>query len=256
MLKINPLGYFRCNQVERYMAPRQAELAMVSHGSILLNPDCNFEQALEDLEGFDRIWLVYWFHRNKTWKPKVTTPRGGPKRGVFATRSPHRPNPIGLSCVELLHVEGREIYVGKSDLLDGTPILDIKPYLSYADAFPDSKQGWTEGNIPTMEYNVEWSERARDQADFIEKRVKINLVDTVELRLRDNPFPFPSHRIKKMGDEAYILAVKTWRICYSVKNGQVFIEKITSGYDADTLRGRKESRWDDVPVHVDFLNKY
>ena len=98
--------------------------------------------ALRDLEGFQRIWLVFVFHRSEGWNAQVKPPRGGPRRGVLATRSPHRPNAIGLSAVDLLTVGERSLQVSGLDLLDGTPILDIKPYVPYADAFPQSRAGW------------------------------------------------------------------------------------------------------------------
>ncbi len=251
MITCEPIGYFVGGQSEKYMAPRQAELGQ-QNGLIVLNPGCNYEQALEDLDGFDRIWIVYWFHRNESWKPKVTTPRAGPKRGVFATRSPHRPNPIGLSCVQLLGIEGRKIYIGKNDLLDGTPILDIKPYLVYADAFPLSRQGWIEaGN----EYQLQWSPLALEQAKFIEIHTNIPLIDTVALRLRDNPFPFKNHRIRKV-DNGYELAIKTWRVHYTIKETVVEIHTISTGYDQETLEGRKTSRWSDVPIHQQYLKQF
>lgn len=98
--------------------------------------------AYRDLEGFERIWLIFAFHRSEGWKAEVRPPRGGGKRSVLATRSPHRPNAIGLSAVRLLAVESRALRVLGIDLLDGTPILDIKPYVPYADAFPTSRAGW------------------------------------------------------------------------------------------------------------------
>jgi tRNA (adenine37-N6)-methyltransferase len=99
-------------------------------------------QAYRDLAGFERIWLIFAFHRSEGWKAEVRPPRGGGKRSVLATRSPHRPNAIGLSAVELVAVEDGALRVRGIDLLDGTPILDIKPYVPYADAFPDSRAGW------------------------------------------------------------------------------------------------------------------
>ncbi|HOX70109.1 MAG: tRNA (N6-threonylcarbamoyladenosine(37)-N6)-methyltransferase TrmO [Dokdonella sp.] len=100
------------------------------------------DAAFRDLAGFERIWLIFIFDRSEGWKAQVRPPRGGGKRSVLATRSPHRPNAIGLSAVELVAIEGRTLRVRGVDLLDGTPILDIKPYVPYADAFPDSKAGW------------------------------------------------------------------------------------------------------------------
>lgn len=253
ILICEPIGYYHGPQSEKYMAPRQAELAQESSsGLIILNPGRNFEQALEDLTGFEHIWILYWFNRNTAWKPKVTTPRNGPNRGLFATRSPHRPNPIGLSCVPLISVKGREIHMGRNDLLDDTPILDIKPYLAYADAFPDSKQGWVE-NAPKNHFQLQWSPLALDQARFIEAGLDFPLIETAELRLKDNPFPFKSHRIKKINGNEYVLAIKTWRLHYLVNNSIVDIRLVTSGYDQETLDGRKASRWDDVPFHQKFL---
>lgn len=254
-LTCTPIGLYHGRQKEKYMAPRQAELGPEDQqGLISLNPDCNFEQALDDLEGFDRIWVLYWFNRNKCWKPKVTTPRSGPKRGVFATRSPHRPNPIGLSCVELLSIKGKDIYIGKNDLLDQTPILDIKPYLVYADAFPISRQGWIEES--PIHYQVHWTALALEQAKFIEAHQHIDLMNTASLRLEDNPFPFKNHRIKKVKENEYELAVKTWRLHYSINEQLIEIQKIGSGYDAETLEGRKTSRWNDVPLHQKFIKEF
>lgn len=100
------------------------------------------QKVLQDLSGFDRLWLIFALHRSEGWTSRVKPPRGGPKRGVLATRSPHRPNAIGLSAVELVKVEDRTLHLRGVDLLDGTPVLDIKPYVAYADAFPEAKAGW------------------------------------------------------------------------------------------------------------------
>lgn len=234
------------------MAPKQSDLAVETKGCIVLNSGSNFEQALQDLQGFDRIWILYWFHKNTGWKAKVSTPRGGAKRGVFATRSPHRPNPIGLSCVELLSIKGREIIIGKSDLIDGTPILDIKPYLINADAFPNCKQGWLE-ITPETAYEVIWNLPAAKQIAFIEKRWDFPLKDTVEMRLKNNPFPLKNNRIKKFDDDIFELAIKSWRFRYKIIQNKITIQNIVSGYDAETLAGKKASRWDDVALHQLFL---
>lgn len=238
------------------MVSRQAELSLPNDGYVLLEPGHNFEQALEDLAGFERIWLIYWFHRNSHWKPKVHPPRGGPKRGVFATRSPHRPNPIGMSCVTLLSIEGRKLWIGNNDLVNGTPILDIKPYLNYADAFPGARQGWLEACEEIGNYTISWSSIALEQACFILERTFFDLKQVVEGRLRENPFPFPNHRITQISKDTFVLACKTWRTEYKVKGNVVDVEKIASGYDAETLAGLKPSRWNDVEIHREFLQRY
>ena len=114
-------------------APRQGVYAR-NEGYIELFPHCNYEQALEDLGGFERIWLLFVFDRNVNWKPKVLPPYGIDRKvGTFASRSPYRPNPVGLSAVELVKIEGLKVYIRNFDLLDGTPILDIKPYIPEVD---------------------------------------------------------------------------------------------------------------------------
>jgi tRNA-Thr(GGU) m(6)t(6)A37 methyltransferase TsaA len=99
--------------------------------------------ALKDLNTFDYIWLITWLHLNKNWNPTVQLPRGPRIRhGTLATRAPHRPNPIGLSATRLLKVEGLWLDIEGIDLLDQTPVLDIKPYVAYCDAFPQARCGY------------------------------------------------------------------------------------------------------------------
>ena len=128
----------------RFGTPQQAAAADSDAEAILrLDPARIPEAALADLAGVERIWVVSWLDRGGTWSPMVRPPRGPRvRRGLFATRSPDRPNPIGLSAVKLMRIDGCDLHVRGIDLLDGTPILDIKPYLPYADAFPEAKAGW------------------------------------------------------------------------------------------------------------------
>ncbi|RYG46778.1 tRNA (N6-threonylcarbamoyladenosine(37)-N6)-methyltransferase TrmO, partial [bacterium] len=142
---MRPIGYVRTGSRLKFHSPHQPDSESEAVNRVELLPGQRFEMALEDLAGFDRIWLVSWFDQNRNWRPKVLPPRGPAKRrGVFSTRSPHRPNPIGLTCVPLLGVEGRILKVGPLDLTDGTPILDIKPYLRTVDCYPESGLGWIE----------------------------------------------------------------------------------------------------------------
>lgn len=142
-----PIGILHSPYVRRIDAPHQSTVVEGTEtGEMALATlelaDWLDEQVVQDLSGFERIWLIFAFHLSEGWKPTVKPPRGGPKRGVLATRSPHRPNSIGLSAVELVALEERTLSVRGVDLLDGTPVLDIKPYVPYADAFPDAKAGW------------------------------------------------------------------------------------------------------------------
>ncbi len=142
-----PLGFLKSPYAKRIDAPHQGTVVEGTESGDYATATLEIlewvdEKALEDLDGFERLWLIFDFHLNDGWKSRVKPPRGGPKRGVLATRSPHRPNSIGLSCVELVKVEGRTLHLRAVDLLDGTPVLDIKPYVPYADAFPEANAGW------------------------------------------------------------------------------------------------------------------
>jgi tRNA-Thr(GGU) m(6)t(6)A37 methyltransferase TsaA len=142
-----PIAFVRSPYTQRIDAPHQSTVVAGTESGNAAEAIIEFAahipgEAFGDLAGFERIWLVFVFHRSEGWKAQVRPPRGGGKRSVLATRSPHRPNAIGLSAVELVAVHERALRVRGIDLLDGTPILDIKPYVPYADAFPASRAGW------------------------------------------------------------------------------------------------------------------
>ena len=144
----------------KFGIPRQSGLVEELRAAVVFEPEYRDPAALRGLEGFTHIWLIWQFSENlrEGWSPTVRPPRlgGNERMGVFATRSPFRPNPIGLSCVRLLGVKqdrdlGPVLAVAGADLMDGTPILDIKPYIPYADAHPEASGGFT-GNSggPTL----------------------------------------------------------------------------------------------------------
>ena len=147
---LRPIAIARSPYKERYGTPHQATAVRGTRegvpveGAIELLPHVPLE-ALEGLGGFDYVWALYVFHMNEGWSAQVRPPRGPRvKRGVLATRAPHRPNPLGLSALRLVAVEERRLVVRGLDLLDGTPVLDLKPYIPYADAFPDARAGWVD----------------------------------------------------------------------------------------------------------------
>lgn len=151
---INPIAYIRTEFPEKFGVPRQSGLASALRGTIVFVPEYRNADALRGLEGFSHLWLIWEFSANserKDWQPTVRPPRmgGNERMGVFATRSPFRPNPLGLSCVEIEsvqydHQEGPVIHVKGADLMDGTPIYDIKPYIKYADARPNAVCGYVD----------------------------------------------------------------------------------------------------------------
>ena len=252
MVNIEPIGFFQALEDEKYAVSRQPGV-IKNAGKIILNPHCNYEAALEDLDGFDRIFVIYQFHRNTSWKPKVLPPRGDKKRGVFATRSPHRPNFLGLSCLELTKVEGLNLSVINHDLLDGTPIFDIKPYLVYADSFPNAKQGWLDSLKNEEKFTIEWTEAAAKKLEFL-KNWNIPITSNILPRLTVHPFPKMQNRIKDLQNGFYEIAFKTWRISYKINFNQIIISDIYSGYDVETLAGEKLCPYDDLECHLQFIN--
>lgn len=143
---MKPIAHIRTDFPEKFGIPRQSGLVPGLCGRVVFLPAYRNPDALRGLEGYSHVWLLWEFSEAKrdTWSPTVRPPRlGGNRRmGVFATRSPFRPNPIGLSCVRLLAIEGTDLIVEGADLLDGTPIYDIKPYLPYTDAHPEATAGF------------------------------------------------------------------------------------------------------------------
>ena len=146
-----PIGVIRTNFTEKFGVPRQSMMISEALGVLKLHPDPSFRAALNHLDRFTHIWVVFIFHQSveKGWRPTIRPPRvDAPRKvGVFASRSPHRPNPIGLSAVKLERIDldapgGIEIHLSGVDLLDGTPVLDIKPYLPSTDAEAGASMGW------------------------------------------------------------------------------------------------------------------
>ena len=171
MAQVKVIAHIRSDFSTKFGIPRQSGLVDELTARIVFTPPFRNEAALRGLEGFSHLWLIWEFSkaRREDWSPTVRPPRlGGNQRlGVFATRSPFRPNPIGLSCVRLagidLHTpEGPVITVAGADLMDGTPIYDIKPYLPYADCRPEASGGFTD-QTPRRHLQVgfprEWLER-------------------------------------------------------------------------------------------------
>lgn len=153
---MKPIAVIHTDFKEKFGIPRQSGLVDELIGEIVFETPYRCEEALRGLECFSHIWLIWEFSKAKRedWLPTVRPPRlGGNRRlGVFATRSPFRPNPIGLSCVRLLDIKktadkGTVLIVAGADLMDGTPIFDIKPYLPYADAHPEATGGFTDETV-------------------------------------------------------------------------------------------------------------
>jgi tRNA-Thr(GGU) m(6)t(6)A37 methyltransferase TsaA len=139
-LTLRPIGVIRSPFREAPGTPIQPIYGDEFEGEVVVEE--SFEAALADLEGFERIWLIYWLHRAGPYQPRVVPYRGTAEHGLFATRSPCRPNPLGLSVVRLVRREGLVLRIAGVDFLDETPLLDLKPYVPAFDAHPGARAGW------------------------------------------------------------------------------------------------------------------
>jgi len=181
---------------EKFGIPRQAGLAPSATGIIELYHPYNRRELCNGLEGFSHIWIYFLFHKaiDEGWKSTVRPPRLGgiERRGVFATRSPHRPNHLGMSAVELLgmrNIDGKmRLYIGGIDLLDKTPVLDIKPYIPYSDCLPDaSASDWVKDPVPHMQ--IIFTKNAQEFCDRYERKTGRKLSRLICEILLEDPRP-------------------------------------------------------------------
>jgi tRNA-Thr(GGU) m(6)t(6)A37 methyltransferase TsaA len=232
-----PIGVVRSPFTERAEAPRQTAAARDVPGRIELFAGRGFEDALVGLDGWEYAWVVFVFHRNveegRGWKPKVQPPRAEAKVGVFATRSPHRPNPIGMSVVRIERVEGLLVHVRDLDVLDGTPVLDLKPYVPYADAYPEARSGWLEVRDPRSAWEVTFSPEATAELAWLLER-GVDLRGGISSVLALGPQPHAYRRIRKHGD-GMRLAMKEWRVDFQVEEQRILVRGLRSGYRAKEL---------------------
>jgi len=243
-LELTPIGVVHSPFREKMQAPRQAGVARAAPGSVELYAGRGFEHALEDLASFRYIWLVFWFHQSQGWRSKVLPPRSDKRRGVFATRSPHRPNPIGISLVGLTSIDGLVLGVSGLDLLDGTPLLDIKPYLPYADSRADAGHGWVDGladsggpRDPLEGYLVEFSEQAASELQLL-RGFGLELEPSIRQVLELGPEPHPYRRIRKEGPgdgDPACLSLKDFRVRFAVEGRRIVVGSIATGYRSKQL---------------------
>lgn len=244
----------------KFDAPHQPDRSANTSSIIELLPGQGFDQALQDLSGFSHIWLIWWFHKNRHWRPKVLPPRGSlGKRGLFATRSPHRPNPIGITAVPLLSISGRTLVIGSNDLIDGTPILDIKPYIHTVDSFPNATIGWiseVEAELaaaPT--FTVICSELATAQLQWLAAR-NISFFERAEKILSRYPSAHRTRRIVKWHDGRCRMGCGAWRLFFVVEGQKVLVQEILPGYPVPLLN---KPGYNDIPdrsEQIDFYQKW
>ena len=225
-LQLQSIGILKSLQDYKYQLPHQPDGEQIIQGVVELRQGHNYDVGLRDLVGFDRIWLLWWFHRNKNWRPTTLPPQGRTgRKGVFSTRSPYRPNPLAVSCVELIKIEGHKLYVGPHDLLSHTPILDIKPYLPDFDSFPDSQCGWYDdmksdlaSNTPwTVSFNPETESFLQNEENFSSPIEGRALRAKVEKTLSLDPHPHRTRRIARFQD-AYRMSCGDWRVFFQIED--------------------------------------
>lgn len=228
-----PIAHIRSEFSSKFGIPRQAGLVPQLRSRVVFTPEYRNPDALRGLDGFSHIWLIWEFSAairagdDQSWSPTVRPPRlGGEIRmGVFATRSPFRPNPIGLSSVRLLEIEtdpqlGPVLLVGGADLIDGTPIHDIKPYVS-ADVHADAQMGFTARN-PDYRLRVELS-------DELAALVPANRVDALRGVLAEDPRPAYQHD----PDRSYGLAFAGLDVKFKVRDGVLVVHAIDQATSAE-----------------------
>lgn len=177
---------------DRFAVPRQPGLVKSSTAKLVLRKDLQPQQSLMGLEGFSHIWIIFVFHANHVsrFHAKVHPPRlNGESMGLFATRTPHRPNPIGLSLVQLDKIENGVLYLSGIDLMEGTPVLDIKPYMKSVESVPDSKEGWVCGQIESSIHVDYTSEALMHLSEWQLRKSDVNLMEIITQTLQLDPRP-------------------------------------------------------------------
>lgn len=222
-INLKPIAHIKTDFKEKFGIPRQSGCVESLIGKIVFLPEYRNPDALREIEGFSHLWLIFDFSKSHIdkWSPTIRPPRlgGNKKVGVFASRSPFRPNPIGLSCVKLLEVKDTEQYgkilvVGGVDILDNTPIYDIKPYLPFADSHPNALAGYTSD---TYSYSLE--------VEFPDKLLELIPIDKREAVfecLKQDPRPSYQNDPERL----YSMLFMNFDIQFIVKNGTLIVKKI------------------------------
>ena len=220
---MKPIAHIRSAFPAKFGIPRQAGLVKDLKAKIILEPEYRNPEALRGIEGFSHLWLIWEFSQNRRegWSPTVRPPRlgGNARMGVFATRSPFRPNPIGLSCVRLERVEwdgpqGLAVHVLGADLMDGTPIYDIKPYVPYADCHPEATQGFAPPDIARL-LKVEIPPELLDRVPE-EDRAALKGV------LAQDPRP----AYQRDPERVYGFGFAGLEVCFTVRDGILYVQDV------------------------------
>ncbi len=236
---MDPIGVIKTCFSEKFGVPRQSLMIQEARGILKLKPVPDYRTALNHLEGFSHIWVVFVFHQNEEkWHPTISPPRiGAPRKvGVFASRSPHRPNPIGMSAVKLEKIDfdapgGIEIHLSGVDILDGSPVLDIKPYLPFADSIPEAASGWATGEIPC--YSVEFSPESRQSIENYSQTRHPRLKELIKEMLEWDPRPTSQRRAMPIENPEcegmrFGFRIFDFDVQWEVRNGGILVRELVA----------------------------
>jgi tRNA-Thr(GGU) m(6)t(6)A37 methyltransferase TsaA len=249
-LTLNPIGHFYGDRKTKSAIPRQGILSQQT-GFIQFAKGFDAKSAMMGLEKMSHVWVIFHFHEVHG-KPKVLVhPPRSPDIlvGVWATRSPYRPNSLGLTLAKIEKIEGLRLYLSKIDLLDQTPILDIKPYVTESDRPSKPRLGWID-EIQKWKYG--FSKSAKSKYEWLFENGLTELRDVMESQFGTPPLQPKRKRVKKIGDE-YMLAYRTWRFHFRILTGKTksLIVNIQSGYSENELKAH-EDPFQDKDLHRKF----
>ncbi len=221
-LSFSPIGTIHSPFKQKFAIPRQPGLVKEAQGLLELLPPYDHPDTLAGIEDFSHLWIIFVFHQtmNKGWSNQVRPPRlgGNRKKGVFATRSTFRPNPAGLSVVEFMGLikEKNKLYLklGGIDLLDGTPVIDIKPYLPYSDSIPDATAGFA-NKMPDTSMQVEFTKQAEDFCFSIREQYPQIKPFIISLLKQD---PRPAYKKQKKTVQEYAMSLYNFNIRWTTEN--------------------------------------
>lgn len=251
--ELKVIGTVHCDQQWHFDAPRQPGLAK---NQATIEVDAAYSQALTGLREFSRIWVVFIFH-TASEKLVIRPPRLAKGTvGAFASRSPHRPNRIGLSSVLLKEMRGSVLVVENHDFIDGTPVVDLKPYVSVYDSFDVPTEGWLKDAAP--EFHVAFSETATQKLAFLAARRLPGLRGFLEQQLSFLPDDVERKRIQRLSETTMTISYRTWRANFHLdREAQLCtVCDISSGWRPDELAEGASDPWDDKALHREFLRQF
>lgn len=228
---MTPIGQIQTPYKDKFAVPRQPGLVKSAVGSVIFSDDFSDPNSLRGIEEFSHLWLLFEFHKTaeQGWSPMVRPPRlgGNKKVGVFASRTTFRPNPIGMSVVEFVSVEHSKgqltLNVRGIDLVNGTPILDIKPYIPYADAHPDANGSFADSS-PDSAMSVSFSRLTQDQMLHLTKHTNLRQL-IVEVLAQD---PRPAYQNLADSSRIYGMHLYDFNIRWMVENGVNQVVEVTN----------------------------